>query len=191
MVYLFEDQKFFLSILQETGFIRTSQVLPLLRLFDPRKTPRQAEALLHQLRYGGTLVCVGEVICLPELRNERPDADMLEALDVLLALPGEKLLEVVHRPPYQICFLLQHANDWIDAYAVMAVKKGRERDATLILNQEKGESTPLVVLEAHSQYKALSIRRSCYFVLHQQVRLHFYKGGEAGMRRQGSAPSGE
>ena len=49
-MYLFEDQKFFLSVLRQTDFIRPDQALPLLRLFDPRKTQGQTEALIRQLR---------------------------------------------------------------------------------------------------------------------------------------------
>ena len=54
-MYLFEDQKFFLSVLRQTDFIRPDQALPLLRLFDPRKTQGQTEALIRQLRYAGEL----------------------------------------------------------------------------------------------------------------------------------------
>lgn len=66
-MYLFEDQKFFLSVLRQTDFIRPDQALPLLRLFDPRKTQGQTEALIRQLRYVGELAFSGQLLCSPEM----------------------------------------------------------------------------------------------------------------------------
>ena len=48
---LTEDQRYLLSILRETGFIRLDQVLPLLRINEPRKEPSHAEAMPRRLRY--------------------------------------------------------------------------------------------------------------------------------------------
>ena len=46
---LTEDQKFFLPILRETGWLRVSQVLPLLRIREPGKQAHQAAAMLRVL----------------------------------------------------------------------------------------------------------------------------------------------
>ena len=97
-MYLFEDQKFFLSVLRQTDFIRPDQALPLLRLFDPRKTQGQTEALIRQLRYAGELAFSGQLLCSPEMLKKQPDPEMLEALDILLALSGRRLLEVSRNP---------------------------------------------------------------------------------------------
>lgn len=117
-MYLFEDQKFFLSVLRQTDFIRPDQALPLLRLFDPRKTQGQTEALIRQLRYAGELAFSGQLLCSPEMLKKQPDPEMLEALDILLALSGRRLLEVSRNPPCKLSFLLQRGEDWIDSYPV-------------------------------------------------------------------------
>ena len=109
-MYLFEDQKFFLSVLRQTDFIRPDQALPLLRLFDPRKTQGQAEALIRQLRYAGELAFSGQLLCSPEMLKKQPDPEMLEALDIMLALSGRRLLDVSRHPPCKLSFLLQRAH---------------------------------------------------------------------------------
>ena len=160
-MYLFEDQKFFLSVLRQTDFIRPDQALPLLRLFDPRKTQGQTEALIRQLRYAGELAFSGQLLCSPEMLKKQPDPEMLEALDILLS------------------FLLQRGEDWIDSYAVMIVRQGYEREASLLLNQLAPETTLLLRLDDLGQHGALTVRQSCYFVVRQAGKLRFYKGGEA------------
>ena len=101
---LTRDQQFFLSILRETGYMRRDQVLPLLRLHDPAKEERHCEAILRHLRYAGELVPLGgELVCLPEYREAKPDRDMLWALDILLALASGPPLQITGRkPPYKL-----------------------------------------------------------------------------------------
>ena len=104
---------------------------------------------------------------------------MLEALDILLALSGRRLLEVSRNPPCKLSFLLQRGEDWIDSYAVMIVRQGYEREASLLLNQLAPETTLLLRLDDLGQHGALTVRQSCYFVVRQAGKLRFYKGGEA------------
>lgn len=40
-----------MDILETAGFVRTDQVLPLLRINEPRKEPSHTEAMLRRLRY--------------------------------------------------------------------------------------------------------------------------------------------
>ena len=102
---LTEEQRGFLSILREAGFIRRDQVLPLLRLHTPKKTAEQAEGLLRRLAYLGRLVRLPDGrLALPELREGLPDAARLLALDILLALAPAKLLQV--SAPRNYVFLL-------------------------------------------------------------------------------------
>ena len=70
---LTEDQKFFLTILQETSCVRADHVLPLLHLQFPDKTQYQADAMLRTLRYQGKVV-PGEdnIIRLAERRSAPP-----------------------------------------------------------------------------------------------------------------------
>ena len=104
-----------MDILETAGFVRTDQVLPLLRINEPRKEPSHAEAMLRRLRYLGQLTLSHEgLICLPELRSTPPDREMLLALDILLALRPGRLLRVSLQPPYRLCFLTQRADGWID-----------------------------------------------------------------------------
>ena len=104
---------------------------------------------------------------------------MQEALDILLALSGRRLLEVSRNPPCKLSFLLQRGEDWIDSYAVMIVRQGYEREASLLLNQLAPETTLLLRLDDLGQHGALTVRQSCYFVVRQAGKLRFYKGGEA------------
>lgn len=124
---LTEDQRYFMGILETAGFIRAGQVLPLLRINEPQKELKHAEALLRRLRYLGRLTLSPEgLVCLPELRDTPPDREMLLALDVLLALHPDRLLRVSLQPPYKLCFLVQWADGWIDYFAVMPVPLGHE-----------------------------------------------------------------
>lgn len=69
---LTEDQRYFLSILRETGFIRLDQVLPLLRINEPQKEISHAGAMLCRLRYMGLLARSGDgCICLPVIASDK------------------------------------------------------------------------------------------------------------------------
>ena len=119
-------------------------------------------------------------IPFPISRDQYDDTiKMLEALDILLALSGRRLLEVSRNPPCKLSFLLQRGEDWIDSYAVMIVRQGYEREASLLLNQLAPETTLLLRLDDLGQHGALTVRQSCYFVVRQAGKLRFYKGGEA------------
>ena len=97
------DQRYFLTILGQTGFVRPDQVLPLLRINEPGKESGHAEAMLRRLRYLGLLSRSSEgLICLPEFRDSAPDRERLFALDILLALAPAKLLQVSVQPPYKL-----------------------------------------------------------------------------------------
>ena len=131
---LTEDQRYFMDILETAGFVRTGQVLPLLRINGPQKELKHAEALLRRLRYLGRLTLSPEgLVCLPELRDAPPDREMLLALDVLLALHPGRLLRVSLQPPYKLCFLVQRADGWIDYFAVMPVPVGHESRISQLL----------------------------------------------------------
>lgn len=178
---LSEDQRYFLSILRETGFLRPDQVLPLLRINEPGKEPGHAEAMLCRLRYLGLLSRSAEgLICLPELRDDAPDRERLFAVDILLALSPAKLLQVSFRPPYTLCFLLERAGGHVDPFAVMPVPLGHEERVSLLLQAEAGGFVFLLPLERMEQHRQITLTHSHYFVLRQGERLKFYKGGEAG-----------
>lgn len=78
------DQRYFLTILGQTGFVRPDQVLPLLRINEPGKESGHAEAMLRRLRYLGLLARPTEgLVCLPEeppkkKRTSRKKADKQE-----------------------------------------------------------------------------------------------------------------
>ena len=178
---LTEDQRYFMDILEAAGFVRTDQVLPLLRVNEPQKEKNHAEAMLRRLRYLGRLTLSSEgLICLPELRNMPPDREMLLALDVLLALHPERLLRVSIQRPYKLCFLLQRADGWIDYFAVMPVPIGHEGRISQLLQAEPKNYIFLLPLEDAAQHKQIALARSHYFILRQGEHLRFYKGGEAG-----------
>lgn len=178
---LSEDQRYFMSILRETGFLRPDHVLPLLRINEPGKEPGHAEAMLRRLRYLGLLSRSGDgLVCLPELRNDAPDRERLFAVDILLALSPAKLLQVSVRPPYALCFLLERAGGHVDPFAVMPVPLGHEERVSQLLQAEAGGFVFLLPLERMEQYHQITLTRSHYFVLRQGEHLKFYKGGEAG-----------
>lgn len=175
------DQRYFLTILGQTGFVRPDQVLPLLRINEPGKEPGQAEAMLRHLRYLGLLSRSSEgLICLPEFRDSAPDRERLFALDILLALAPAKLLQVSVQPPYKLCFLLERADGWVDHFAVMPVHLGHEVRVCQLLQAEPRGFVFLLPLERMEQHRQITLARSHYFVLEQGKRLKFYKGGEAG-----------
>ncbi len=170
-----------MSILRESGFVRPDQVLPLLRIMEPKKGPAQAEAMLRRLRYLGLLARPDAgLVCLPELRGEAPDLDMLLALDILLALAPAKLLQVSDRPPYKLRFLLQRTDGHIDPFAVMPVPLGHEGRVSQLLQAEPKGYVFLLYLERMEQHREITLARSHFFVLRQGDRFRFYKGGEAG-----------
>lgn len=178
---LTEDQRYFMEVLETAGFVRTDQVLPLLRINEPRKEPNHAVALLRRLRYLGQLTLSSEgLVCLPELKDAPPDREMLLALDILLALRPGRLLRVSIQPPYKLCFLVQRADGWIDYFAVMPVPAGHEGRISQLLQAEPKDFVFLLPLEDAARHQQIMLARSHYFILRQGDRLRFYKGGEAG-----------
>lgn len=178
---LTEDQRYFMSILRETGFIRLDQVLPLLRISEPDKEPGHAGAMLRRLQYLGVLTKAGEdMVCLPGVRNEIPNRERLLALDVLLALKPAHLLQVSVRQPYPLCFLIQRPDGWIDHFAVTPVPMGHEGRISQLLQAEPKEYVFLLLLEGIEQHREIKLARNHFFVLRQDGNFRFYKGGEAG-----------
>lgn len=178
---LTEDQRYFLTILRETGFVRPDQVLPLLRINEPGKEADHAGAMLRRLRYLGLLSRSSEgMVCLPELWDSAPDRERLFALDILLALAPARLLQVSAQSPYKLCFLLERADGQVDYFAVMPVPLGHEGRVCQLLQAEPRDYVFLLPLERIEQHRQITLARSHYFVLGQGERLKFYKGGEAG-----------
>ena len=179
---LTHDQRFLLSALRETGDMRRDQILPLMRLYDPIKEERHCEAILRHLRYAGELIPVGEeLVCLPELRQRRPDGAMLRALDILLALATGPPLQLTSRkPPYKLCFLLEREDGRMDLFGVLPVEPGREQISCILLSQQPGDMTVLFDLTDLEQHRLLRIPQRHYFVVRQKGRLRFFKGGDAG-----------
>ena len=101
-------------------------------------------------------------------------------LDILLALAPAKLLQVSAPRPYALCFLLERQDGWLDHFAVMPVPMGHEARVSQLLEAELRNYVFLLALEHMEQYRELRLTRSHYFVLRQDGRLRFYKGGEAG-----------
>ena len=178
---LTEDQRYFMDILETAGFVRAGQVLPLLRINEPQKELKHAEALLRRLRYLGQLPLSPEgLVCLPALRATPPDREMLLALDVLLALHPDRLLRLSLQPPYKLCFLVQRADGWVDDSAGMPVPVGHEGRSSQLLKAKKKNYIFLLPLEDAAQHQQITLACSHYFILRQGDRLRFYKGGKAG-----------
>ncbi len=178
---LTEDQRYFMSILRETGFIRLDQVLPLLRISEPDKEPGHAGAMLRRLQYLGLLTKAGgDMVCLPGVRNQPPDRERLLALDVLLALKPARLLQVSAQQPYPLCFLLQRPDGWIGHFAVMPVPMGHEGRISQLLQAETKDYVFLLLLDSVEQHRQITLGRDHFFVLRQGGSFRFYKGGEAG-----------
>lgn len=179
---LTKDQRFLLSILRETGYMRRAQVLPLMRLYDPSKQEPHCEAILRHLRYAGELIPVGEdLLCLAELRERKPDEEMLRALDILLALAAGPPIQITSRKaPYKLCFLLERENGRVDLFGILPVEPGREQISCILLAQQPKDVTVLFDLSSLEQHRLLQIPQRHYFVVRQDGRLRFFKGGDAG-----------
>lgn len=177
---LTKDQRFLLSILRETGYMRRSQVLSLMRLYDPAKAAHHCDAILRHLRYAGELVPIGEdLICLAEIRERKPDGEMLRALDILLALATGPPLQITGRkPPYKLCFLLEREDQRLDLFGVLPVEPGREQITCILLEQQPQDMTVLLEVSSLEQYRLLHIHQRHYFVVWQDGRPRFFKGGE-------------
>lgn len=179
---LTNDQRYLLSILRETGYMRRTQILPLMRLYNPAKAEPHCEAILRHLRYAGELIPVGEdLVCLAELRERGPDEEMLRAVDILLALATGPPLQIAGRkPPYKLCFLLERGDGRIDPFGVMPVEPGREQLACILLAQQPQDMTALLDLSSLEQHRLLQIHQRHYFVVWQDGRPRFFKGGDTG-----------
>lgn len=178
---LTKDQQFLLSVLRETGWMRRDQVLPLMRLYDPAKAQSHCEAILRHLRYAGELIPMDDgMICLAELRGEGADHEMLCALDILLSLASGPPLQLKSRvPPYKLCFLLEREGGRIGAFAVLPVEPGRESIIGILLAQQPQNVTVLLFLTSLEQCQLLRLSQRHYFVIRQDGKLRFFKGGDA------------
>ena len=178
---LTKDQRFLLGVLRETGWMRRDQLLPLMRLYDPAKVQSHCEAILRHLRYAGELTPKADgSICLGELRGKGVDHAMLCALDILLSLASGPPIQLTSRvPPYKLCFLLEREGGRIDAFAVLPVEPGRESITDILLAQQPQNVTVLLFLTSLEQHQLLHLRQRHYFVVRQDGRLRFFKGGEA------------
>ena len=99
------------------------------------------------------------------------------AMTALLALAPAKLLQVSAPRPYALCFLLERQDGWLDHFAVMPIPVGHEARVSQLLEAEPRNYVFLLALEHMEQYRELRLTRSHYFVLRQDGRLRFYKGG--------------
>lgn len=178
---LTKDQQFLLGVLRETGWMRRDQLLSLMRLYDPAKVQSHCEAILRHLRYAGELIPMDDgLICLAELRGKGVDHAMLCALDIFLSLASGPPIQLTSRvPPYKLCFLLEREGGRIDAFAVLPVEPGRESITDILLAQQPQDVTVLLFLTSLEQHQLLHLRQRHYFVVRQDGRLRFFKGGEA------------
>ena len=63
---------------------------------------------------------------------------------------------------------------------MMPIPVGHEARVSQLLEAEPRNYVFLLALERMEQYREVRLTRSHYFVLRQDGRLRFYKGGEAG-----------
>lgn len=161
--------------------MRRDQLLSLMRLYDPTKVQSHCEAILRHLRYAGELIPMDDgLICLAELRGKGVDHAMLCALDILLSLASGPPIQLTSRvPPYKLCFLLEREGGRIDAFAVLPVEPGRESITDILLAQQPQDVTVLLFLASLEQNQLLHLRQRHCFVVRQDGRLRFFKGGEA------------
>lgn len=162
--------------------MRRTQILPLMRLYDPSKEERHCEAILRHLRYAGEVTPVGgDMVCLAELRERKADQGMLRALDILLELAAGPPLQVTGRKaPFKLCFLLEREDNRVDLFGVFPVEQGREQISCVLLAQQSKDVTVLFDLSSLEQHRLLHIPQRHYFVVRQDGRLRFFKGGGAG-----------
>lgn len=105
---------------------------------------------------------------------------MLWALDILLALASGPPLQITGRkPPYKLCFLLAREDGRLDPFAVMPVEPGREQITCVLLSQQTWDVTLLLALCHLEQHRLLKVNQRHYFVVRQDGRPRFFKGGEA------------
>lgn len=80
---------------------------------------------------------------------------------------------------YKLCFLLEREGGRIDAFGVLPVEPGRESITGILLAQQPQDVTVLLFLTSLEQHQLLHLRQRHYFVIRQEGRLRFFKGGDA------------
>lgn len=181
-MYLTEDQWQILAVLKETRCLRPNQALRLLRAGGAQKTKPQVNAALRQLRYMGELIFLSEsVVALPECRGQEPDGDMLDAVDVMLDLTGERLEGVAaHRAPFLLRFLATRKDGRLASFALLAVESGREAESVALAENADGDHRAVVfLLRDIEQRGKLRTALPHYFAIRENGRFRYFKGGEA------------
>lgn len=75
---------------------------------------------------------------------------------------------------------MERSDGRVDYFAVMPVPLGHEGRVCQLLQAEPRDFVFLLPLERIEQHRQITLGRSHYFVVEQEERLKFYKGGEAG-----------
>lgn len=80
---------------------------------------------------------------------------------------------------YKLCFLLEREDHRLDLFGVLPVEPGREQISCILLAQQPKDVTVLFDLSSLEQHRLLQIPQRHYFVVRQDGRLRFFKGGGA------------
>lgn len=180
-MFLTNDQKHILAVLEKTGWLRQGQILRLLRGNQPRKTMQQAKAAVCQLSHISKAVICGDVVCLPRRRKDSADVGMLAAVDVLLDLSGGHFTGLeAGGGSYKLRFQVE-AEDERRPMGVIWVPAGEETRVNASLQTMPLDRTVILALEDEAQMDVLAAPAHSFFAVRDTSsgQMRYYKGGEA------------
>ena len=177
-MFLTDDQRYLLSVLDRTACMRVRQAAALLRLLNGRESQRYTESALRQLRYLGKIIFQGDdVISLPY--HNSYDVDTLSAIDVMLDMTERRLLAVAVKAPFTLCFLTERG-DSARGFAVMTVPSGKEaRSALLAESAPAGQRTVIFLLSDIEQRELIRFPAPHYFAVRDENAGYRYFQGQA------------
>jgi len=182
MFYTTPEQDLIMQVLQQTGRLRTDQVLRLMRGKYPKAEPRHAEKNLRQLRYMGKLIFQDDgTVSLPY--SPAVDDFMLDAVSVMLDVAdGAPSAVSAAKKPYLLSFLaLMGPNkDRLTGFGILPVPDGEEKQALLLAQSSDLPHVPVFLLAGEHQQKLLTLSRRHYFALRRDGRFQYREGGGAG-----------
>lgn len=170
---LSKHQQYILDVLRKMGCLRRSQVLALLsHAFSGDGCPveeRQLEVILRQLRTGTDIRLEGELVRLP---HATPNDRLLEAVDVMLELAGDTLLDFKsHKPPLLLRFEAGAAK--LKIFSIL------DTGDTLPLVQRQRHERIIFLIQGDAPPKGVTLPDKHFFAVRQQNGTHrFFSGGE-------------
>ena len=166
---LTNQQKFLLDALERLGCVRDDQLAALVRpvfcLERPEIAPRLVYSAMRQLKYCNTgFQHEGDVYYMPK---SGIDGEVLEAIDVMLELSGEMLIDFNRaRPPVLLRFSVQERK--MRRFAVLA------RFTDLIDTEFSPKERIILLFDGQEVLKSPPVSNKIFYAVRQKDGKHRY-----------------